>query len=156
MARLLKCFLQRKHQRKNLALKSPPNGPGHFKFPMANCGRSYFIKAALVAGTLLVLLNLYNYRLETNTTSAQMALAHGRYARFSFWPNVQLTYFNAAIILILVYHNNGRNVHELVLQPHKNLISLQQTILLRRQIVLMSHIYNVTLMQHSQQPILPI
>ncbi|XP_037048101.1 beta-1,4-N-acetylgalactosaminyltransferase bre-4-like isoform X2 [Bradysia coprophila] len=51
---------------------------------MANCGRSYFIKAALLAGTLLVLLNLYNYRLESNTTPASMSSAHGSFAQQ--WP----------------------------------------------------------------------
>lgn len=83
-ARLSKCCFQRTHQQKNLALNSPPNGPSCFKFPMANCGRAYFIKAALLAGILLVLLNLYNYRLESNNTPTSMSLGHAGYARFVY------------------------------------------------------------------------
>lgn len=84
----------RKSTEKNSTLKSPSNGPGFFKFSMATCGRAHFIKAALLVGIILVLLNLYNYRLESNTTPTSMSLAHGRYNENVFFFNLGNNVFN--------------------------------------------------------------
>ncbi|KAJ6647704.1 Beta-1,4-N-acetylgalactosaminyltransferase bre-4 [Pseudolycoriella hygida] len=88
VVQLLKCFFQRRHQQKNIYLHSPPNGPSRFEFPMANCGRAF--KAILLAGIVIILLNLYNYRPESKT-SPSMSSAYGGFSQQ--WPKRTRTSF---------------------------------------------------------------